>query len=128
VSQKPSTPFCDISNLAILRCKTCIHLITGAACSAFFFHETLIPGLKPGAMDILPFQGTDNIRPARMIFFPAASWRKYVRKRRKAITQAAERRQYHLKTSLAGFSLTVFNSPFFAFICFNQKMQNFPYF
>ena len=28
--------------------------------------QTQGPGLKPGAIDILPFQGMDNIRPARI--------------------------------------------------------------
>jgi hypothetical protein len=73
--------FCDISNRAILRCKTFIFLLTFAACSAFFILETQIPGFTPGAIDIVPFQGMDKISPARMIFFSAASRRKFGGKR-----------------------------------------------
>jgi len=60
--------FCDIPNRAILRCKNIFYILTGASCSAFLFLETQIPGFTPGANDILPFQGMDKIRPARMFF------------------------------------------------------------
>ena len=47
----------DSSIHSILRCKTSLVLSTGSACSGFSFWETLNPGLKTGAITILPLQG-----------------------------------------------------------------------
>jgi hypothetical protein len=68
---KPSIHFINISYRAALRCKTIIFLLTSAACSAICFLETQIPGLKPGAMDIIPPLGYGLYQYRKNVFMPS---------------------------------------------------------